>query len=72
MKVRYYGFMNPNASVALSDIKVLIELVYGFEVETPKSKIEPVPSLTCSCCGGNLVYRYSLLPHQLNNTVDTG
>jgi hypothetical protein len=72
MKVRYYGFMNPNSSVALDDIKVLIELAYGFEVKSPPSDIKPLPPLVCSFCGGNLAYRYSLLPCQFKDAADTG
>ena len=72
MKVRYYGFMNPNASVTLDDIKVLIELAYGFEVKSPQPDIQSIPSLVCSCCGGNLAYRYSLLPYQFKDAADTG
>ena len=72
MKVRYYGFMNPNASVALDRIKALIELAHGFEVKSPQSDIKPLPPLTCCCCGGNLAYRYSLLPYQFKDAADTG
>jgi Putative transposase/Transposase zinc-binding domain len=30
MKIRYYGFMNPNCAVSLDRIRTLIELSYGF------------------------------------------
>jgi len=32
MKVRYYGFLSPGASVPLEKIKALIELSFGFEI----------------------------------------
>jgi hypothetical protein len=30
MKIRYYGFMNPNCAVPLDRIRGLIEISYGF------------------------------------------
>ena len=36
MKVRYYGFMNPNCAVSLEKIDALIQLAYGFNVTTPE------------------------------------
>lgn len=65
MKVRYYGFMSPNASVSLDDIRGLIELANGFDIETPGTEIcKPVP-LYCPSCGGELKYRCSVLPFEL-------
>jgi hypothetical protein len=37
MKIRYYGFMNPNCAVSLDRIRGLIEISYGFTVALPKS-----------------------------------
>ncbi len=65
MKVRYYGFLNPNSSVSLEEIGSCIELAYGFAIKTPDLKIEPLPPLQCPCCGGKLKYQYSVLPFQL-------
>ena len=42
MKIRYYGFLNPNCAVPLDRIRGLIELSYGFAVDLP------VPSSTAS------------------------
>ena len=41
MKIRYYGFMNPNCAVALDRIRDLIELSYGFAVDLPVPEVEP-------------------------------
>ena len=59
MKIRYYGFMNPNCAVALDRIRGLIELSYGFAVDLPVP--EPARRSTCPSCGGLLKLR-SVLP----------
>jgi hypothetical protein len=62
MKVRYYGFMNPNCGVSLDQISTLIELAYGFNVALPKSDLELWQPITCPSCGGTLRLRSLLLP----------
>jgi hypothetical protein len=62
MKVRYYGFMNPSASVSLQKVATLIELAFGFNIRLPKIIIEPLKPFNCSHCGGSLKYIASLLP----------
>lgn len=62
MKIRYYGFMNPNSSVSVDEIKTLIELASGFTLATPEVEIKPMPVMTCALCGATLRYRYMLLP----------
>lgn len=62
MKVRYYGFMSPASSVPLSKIATLIELTFGFEIETPKVIREPIQMPKCSHCGGNLRHIATILP----------
>lgn len=65
MKIRYYGFLNPNCAVPLDKISALIELAFGFEIVTPKAIAEPPKPLTCSKCGGTLLYRASVLPFKI-------
>ena len=62
MKVRYYGFMNPNCKVTLDHISSLIEMTCGFNVVLPKTKLEPRRSITCPSCGGALRLRRVTLP----------
>ena len=62
MKVRYYGFMNPNSSVSLDEINALIEMAYGFTVTAPEPETQPIPVMTCVLCGATLRYRRLLLP----------
>jgi hypothetical protein len=61
MKIRYYGFLNPNCAVPLQRIRGLIELSYGFAVDLPVPEVEPARHSTCPSCGGLLKFR-SLLP----------
>jgi len=64
MKVRYYGFLNPNCKVELETISALIELSYGFEIERPRIEAaqEPWKPIACSKCGGALKLRVIILP----------
>lgn len=62
MKIRYYGFMNPNSSVSVDEIKTLIELASGFTLATPEVEMKPMPVMTCALCGATLRYRCLLLP----------
>jgi len=65
MKIRYYGFMNPNCAVSLDRIHGLIEIGYGFTVNLPKSDVEPRRLNTCKSCGGLLKLRALLLPSKV-------
>jgi Putative transposase/Transposase zinc-binding domain len=61
MKIRCYGFMNPNCAVPLDRIRCLIELSYGFAADLPLPDIEPRRPNVCPSCGGLLKLR-SVLP----------
>jgi hypothetical protein len=65
MKIRYYGFMNPNCSVPLDRISTLIELSYGFNVVLPNTDLEPSQPITCPSCGGTLRLRSLVLPWKI-------
>jgi hypothetical protein len=57
MKVRHFGYLNPNCKVPLDTIALLIELAYGFRLTQPEVELEPWHPITCSRCGGRLVLR---------------
>ena len=61
MKVRYYGFMNPNCNVTLDQIRSLIERINGFNIDLPNASRQPRQRITCPSCGGPLKLR-SLTP----------
>ena len=75
MKIRHYGFMSSNPSKPFAVIRGLIELSLGFEVKTVEYKIEPAKPLRCQNCGGELKYRFSIFPHEMEYMgmqIDTG
>ena len=65
MKIRYYGFMNPNCKIPLQRIGGLIELSYGFAVDLPLPEIEPVRRSLCPSCGGRLKLGSVLAPPKI-------
>jgi hypothetical protein len=65
MKIRYYGFMNPNCSVPLERIRGLIELSYGFALDLPVPEVEPPQRTACPTCGGLLKLRSVLPPFKI-------
>jgi Putative transposase len=65
MKIRYYGFMNPNCKLALDHISSLIETTCGFDVAVPKTTLEPPRPITCPSCGGSLKLRSLTLPSRI-------
>ncbi len=60
MKIRHFGFMNPNCSIDHSVIDKLIEARTG-ETLTKIDPPGPVP-LYCPDCGGKLFYLWSIIP----------
>ena len=72
MKVRYYGFLNPNSAVNLDDVRCAIELCNGFEITTPEFETATVEPLSCPSCGGKLKYLCSVLPFEMPPVRDTG
>ena len=67
MKVRYYGFLSPGSKMPLEELRARIEMSFGFELAAPEVEPEPPPQIVCRHCGHELVYRYSILPHQRRN-----
>ena len=61
MKVRYYGFLSPSASIPLEDVKARIEMASGFALAAPEAASEPPAALRCRHCGGALRFSRLLL-----------
>jgi hypothetical protein len=61
MKVRYYGFLSPSASMPLEDVKARIEMASGFALVAPETTREPPAALRCRYCGGALRFSRLLL-----------
>jgi hypothetical protein len=65
MKVRYYGFMNPNCALALDHISSLIETTSGFDLAVPQAALQPSRPIVCPSCGGPLKLRLLLSPAKI-------
>ncbi len=70
MKVRHFGFLNPNSTVALDTIRQLIAEATGRELSACSPKEDP-PPFHCPDCGGPLAYVRSVLPFR-SAWLDTG
>jgi hypothetical protein len=57
MKIRYYGFMSPGASVCLVRIRSHIELALCVDVKLPEKQTKPATKPTCPECGADLKLR---------------
>ena len=67
MKVRYFGFMNPNCKVELDTISALIEQSYCFVPGAqPETELEPWRPITCPHCGGILKLCAIVLPNGMS------
>ena len=62
MKIRYYGFMNPNCAVPFEKITTLIQMAYAFVLKMPIYPESALQPLFCPHCGGTLHYLRSFLP----------
>jgi hypothetical protein len=70
MKVRHFGFLNPNCSVPLDEIRRLIAEATGRKLAESPPKEETSP-FHGPDCGGPLAYVRSVLPFQAG-LLDTG
>ena len=71
MKVRYYGFLNPNCSISIEHVSALIELSFGFEICASSFEKKSLKPLTCECCGGELVFQYFMIGGSETVTIDS-
>lgn len=76
MKVRYYGFMNPNAAVPVEKISACIKEALGNQVQSKSEPTDTGPPLprrpSCGQCGGTLLYRFSIRPNVLREPLPSG
>jgi hypothetical protein len=63
MKIRHYGFLNPNSSLSIDRLRELISLVHAFIEEVcPVLTGFERPKITCACCGKPMRYVAFLKP----------
>ena len=58
MKVRYYGFMGAKPRVSRQEVRALIELAFGFEIQDSYREKPHTMAATCPECGSRMVLRY--------------
>jgi hypothetical protein len=63
MKIRHYGFLNPNSALSIEKLRELISLIHNVIADIAS----PIPELimhkiTCACCGNPLKYIAFLKP----------
>lgn len=66
MKVRYFGFMNPNCKVQLDTLRDLIQRTTGLEPAQPQVELQPwrIITPTCPRCKGTLLCRGMVFPNR--------
>ena len=63
MKIRHYGFLNPNSSFSIERLRELITLIYNVIKDISTSIAKPVNHIIkCACCGNPLRYIAFLKP----------
>jgi hypothetical protein len=63
MKIRHYGFLNPNSSLSIDSLRELISLVHAFIEEVCHVLPEfERPKIKCGCCGKPLRFVAFLKP----------
>lgn len=63
MKVRHYGFLNPNTTLSIEKIRELISLIHDVIGDLlPKIPEHKNWSIKCSCCGHALKFIIFLMP----------
>lgn len=65
MKVRHYGFLNPNCNTLLEKIRGLIHLAHGFWLKEPEAHNKTIKTPYCRHCGGALIYCASIINYNL-------
>lgn len=56
MKIRHYGFLNPNSALPIEKVRELISLIHdiiALFTETPEPEM---PGIKCSYCGHGLKF----------------
>ena len=71
MKIRYFGFMGSKPSVRRDQVRALIEMAYGFDVDVPAPEPASERLPVCEECGARLIIRY-VVAHPFGPGPDDG
>jgi hypothetical protein len=56
MKIRHYGFLNPNSALPIEKIRELISFIHDIIALFTEIKELEIPAIKCSHCGNDLKF----------------
>jgi hypothetical protein len=62
MKIRHYGFLNPNSSLSIEKIRELISLIHDIIALFTEIPEPEIPGIKCSYCGHDLNFIFFVKP----------
>jgi hypothetical protein len=62
MKIRHYGFLNPNSALSIEKIRELISLIHDIIALFTEIPEREIPGIKCSHCGHDLNFMFFVKP----------
>jgi hypothetical protein len=62
MKIRHYGFLNPNSALSIDKIRELISFIHDIIALFSESPEPEIPGIKCSHCGHDLKFIFFVKP----------
>jgi hypothetical protein len=62
MKIRHYGFLNPNSALSIEKIRELISLIHDIIALFTEIPEPEIPGIKCSHCGHDLNFMFFVKP----------
>ena len=56
MKIRHYGFLNPNSALPIEKIHELISFIHDITALFTEIRVPEIPGIKCSRCGHDLKF----------------
>ncbi len=65
VKVRYYGFLSPSATIPLEETRAIMEANFGIEIAEAGPEALSLPTIACPHCGGGLKHFLRFFPSDI-------
>ncbi len=62
MKIRHYGFLNPNSALPIEKIRELISFIHDIIALFTEIQEPAIPGIKCSHCGHDLKFIFFVKP----------
>jgi len=62
MKIRHYGFLNPNSALPIEKIRELISFIHDIVALFTQIREPAIPGIKCSHCGHDLKFVFFAKP----------